>query len=190
LLLDHDLNAVFYTDVRVPLENVVGEIDDGWRLITNQLNHERVTLCSSGLLERLLDRVLRWAQRTHLADGRRVVDQEWVQHDLARVRAGIEFLRLMNWKVAWSVTQGRLEAADASTIKVFGTEFNLEAIRLLSEVVGEAAYLPAGSPGSVVDGDLDRLHRGLVPLTFGGGVNEVQRELIAVFGLGMPRPTR
>jgi alkylation response protein AidB-like acyl-CoA dehydrogenase len=190
LLVDHDLNAVFYTDVRVPVENVVGVIDNGWSLLTNQLNHERVTLCSSGLLERMLNGVLDWARTTRLADGRRVVDQEWVQTNFARVRAGLEFLRLVNWKVAWSATQGHLEVADASTNKVFGTEFNMEAIRLLSEIVGEAGTLPEGSPGAVLDGRLEALHRGLVPLTFGGGVNEVQRDLISVFGLGMPRSTR
>jgi alkylation response protein AidB-like acyl-CoA dehydrogenase len=119
-----------------------------------------------------------------------VFDHDWVQTNFARVRAGLEFLRLVNWKVAWSATQGHLEVADASTTKVFGTEFNMEAIRLLSEIVGEAGTLPEGSPGAVLDGRLEALHRGLVPLTFGGGVNEVQRDLISVFGLGMPRSAR
>lgn len=190
LLGGHDINAVFYTDVRVPVANVVGGIDQGWNLITNQLNHERVTLCSSGVLERMLNGVLEWAQNTKLADGRRVVDQEWAQLNFARVRAGLEFLRLINWKVAWTATQGHLDVADASTIKVFGTEFIMESIRLLTEVMDSAGYLPADSPGAVFGGALEMNYRALTILTFGGGVNEIQRDLISIFGLGMPRSMR
>ena len=113
LMGDHDINAVFYTDVRVPIANVVGGVDQGWNLITNQLNHERVTLCSSGVLERMLDHTREWAQNTKLADGSRVIDQEWVQMTLARVHTSLEFLRLINWKVSWTATQGHLDVADA-----------------------------------------------------------------------------
>src|ERR671923_2015385 len=130
-------NATFYEDVRVPVADRVGEENDGWRLITNQLNHERVALFSSARLVSLLRDVREWAQSTKLADGRRVIDQEWVQVHLARVHARLEFLRLANRKVAWDATQQRLDVADASTIKVFGTEFYLEAFRLMFEVIGQ-----------------------------------------------------
>ncbi len=190
LLGDHNINYTFYEDVRVPAANLVGGENNGWSLITNQLNHERVTLCAPGIIERALTDVRRWAQDTKLADGRRVIDQEWVQVHLARVYARLEFLRLINWKVAWSATQGRLDVADASTVKVFGTEFYMEAFRLLMEVVGPAAALPKGSPESVLAGRLEMHARSLVILTFGGGTNEIQRDLIAIFGLGMPRSLR
>jgi 3-oxocholest-4-en-26-oyl-CoA dehydrogenase alpha subunit len=176
--------------VRVPVANRVGEENGGWGLITNQLNHERVTLCSSGVAERALTEVRQWAQQTTLPDGRRVIDQEWVQLSLARVHAKLEFLRLMNWKVAWSASQGGLDVADCSTVKVFGTEFNLEAFRLLFEVLGPIGYLKAGTPGAVLRSRLESLYRGMLILTFGGGTNEVQRDLIAMFGLGFPRPGR
>ncbi|MGA2522251.1 MAG: acyl-CoA dehydrogenase family protein [Acidimicrobiales bacterium] len=190
LIGDHNINTTYWEDVRVPLANVVGGLDNGWSLITNQLNHERVTLCSPGIIERALADVRAWAQDTHLADGRRVIDQEWVRLHLARVHAKLEFLRLINWKVAWNGTQGRLDVADASTIKVFGTEFYMEALRLLSEVVGQSGYLRRGSPEDVLRGRLESYTRGLVILTFGGGTNEIQRDLIAIFGLGMPRSLR
>jgi len=190
LLSEHDINQTFLDDVRVPASAIVGGENQGWGLITNQLNHERVTLCSPGIIERVLDDVQRWACETRLADGRRVVDQEWVQVSLARVRARLEFLRLMNWKVAWTATQGRLDVADASSVKVFGTEFYLEAFRLLMEVIGERAYLRDGSPEAVLHGRLERNYRSLLILTFGGGTNEIQRDLIAMFGLGFPRASR
>jgi alkylation response protein AidB-like acyl-CoA dehydrogenase len=190
LLGEHNINYTFYEDVRVPLSNVVGGLNQGWSLITNQLNHERVTLCAPGIIERALGDVREWAIRTKLADGSRVVDQEWVRLHLARVHAKLEFLKLINWKVAWTATLGKLDVADASSIKVFGTEFYIEALRLLSEVLGQSGYLKRGSPESVLKGRLEMYSRSLIILTFGGGTNEIQRDLIAIFGLGMPRSLR
>lgn len=190
LLSEHDINTVFLEDVRVPAANLVGGANNGWLLITNQLNHERVTLCSPGLLEQTFEEVRRWTQETRLADGRRVADQEWVQMNLARVYCGLEFLRLINWKVAWTGTQGRLDVADASTTKVFGTELYLETFRLLMEILGPRSYLKRGSPGALLMGRLEMSYRSLLILTFGGGTNEIQRDLIATFGLGLPRMPR
>ncbi len=190
LLGEHNINYTFYEDVRVPAANLVGGENAGWSLITNQLNHERVTLCSSGIIERALNDVRAWAQDTKLADGRRVIDQEWVQIHLARIYARLEFLKLINWKVAWTATQGHLDVADASTTKVFGTEFYMEAFKLLLEVVGQAGYLTRGTEDAVLAGRLEMYARSLVILTFGGGTNEIQRDLIAIFGLGLPRSLR
>ena len=189
LLSEHDINQTYFDDVRGPASALVGGENNGWTLITNQLNHERVTLCSPGIIERTLAEVHQWAQDNKLADGSRVIDQPWVQLNLARVRARLEFLRLMNWKVAWTATQGRLDVADASSVKVFGTEFYLEAFRLLFEIIGERGYLRDGSPDAV-RGHLERSYRSLLSLTFGGGTNEIQRDRIATFGLGFPRASR
>src|SRR5580698_574519 len=190
LLGDHNINYTFYEDVRVPATALVGGENQGWNLITNQLNHERVTLCSPGIVERVLSDVRAWAQATKLPDGRRVIDQEWVQEHLARVYAELEYLRLINWKVAWQATQGHLDVADASSIKVFGTEMYLRAFRSLMEIIGQAGYLTRGSPAAVIAGRLEMYARSMIILTFGGGTNEIQRDLIAIFGLGMPRSLR
>jgi alkylation response protein AidB-like acyl-CoA dehydrogenase len=191
LLSEHDINAVFFDGARVPVANRVGGENKGWKLITGQLNHERVTLCSSGLLERAFEQTRAFARRTKLPDGRRVIDQEWVRVNLARVYAGLEFLRLANWKVAWSGTKGKLDVADASTIKVFGTEFYLESFRLLMEIIGPRAYLKRGTPEALREvSHLEVLYRSLLILTFGGGTNEIQRDLISLFGLGFPRIPR
>ena len=190
LLSSHDINATFYDDVRVPVGNLVGGENNGWNLIMSQLNHERVTLCSSGLLEQSYFEVRRWAQQTTGADGTRVIDHEWVQVNLAKVHAGIEFLRLINWKVAWTATHAPLDVSDASTIKIFGTEFYLEAFRLMMEILGPRAYLDRESTGSILKGRLEMNYRSLLILTFGGGTNEIQRDLIGMFGLGLPRALR
>jgi alkylation response protein AidB-like acyl-CoA dehydrogenase len=178
-------SATYYQDVRVPADALVGEENRGWPLITNQLNHERVALTSSAPVREALRAVREWAQATKLADGRRVIDQEWVQVHLARVHAKAEFLKLVNWKIAWGVERG-LNPADASATKVFGTEFATEAYRSLMEVLGTQAYVRAGSPGALLRGRIERMHRASLILTFGGGTNEVQRDIVAAVGLGLP----
>jgi alkylation response protein AidB-like acyl-CoA dehydrogenase len=182
-------SATFYQDVRVPVTNLVGGENEGWRLITNQLNHERVALCSAANVQHMLADVRRWAHDTELPDGRRVIDQEWVQVHLARVHAKTEFLKLINWKIAWGVKKG-VGMQDASATKVFGTELYTEAYRLLMEVLGEEAVVRSGSPGSILRSRLERMYRSALILTFGGGTNEVQRDIIAMVGLGMPRAPR
>jgi alkylation response protein AidB-like acyl-CoA dehydrogenase len=195
LLGEHDINATFFDDVRVPVTNVVGAENMGWTLITNQLNHERVTLCSSGIIERALGDAIEWARTTNRAaidgqGGRRVIDDDWVQLNLARVYAKLDVLRLMNWQSAWEATRGVLDIGHCSAIKVFGTEFYLEALRLLFEIFGPAGYLKEGTPGAILASRVENLYRGLLILTFGGGVNEMQRDLITMFSLGYPRAAR
>ena len=189
LLSTHDINAVFYDDVRVPADNLVGGENNGWNLIVSQLNHERVTLCSAGLLEQSFQEVTAFARTEQCGSGR-LIDQQWVQLNLAKVRAGLDFLRLINWKVAWTASQGHMDVADASSIKVFGTEFYLESFRLLMEILGSRAILDRESPSALMTGRLEMNYRSLVILTFGGGTNEIQRDLIAMFGLGLPRALR
>ena len=182
-------NSTYYDNVRVPAGNVVGEVNQGWSLITNQLNHERVAIAPAGWVVRRLNEVVAWASETELVDGRRVIDQEWVQINLARVRAKLEYLRLLNWKVAWAATQGTVSPADASATKVFGTEFYLEAYGLLMEIVGPESAI-RGETAAELRSRLESTYQGTLVLTFGGGTNEVQRDLISMFGLGFPRAKR
>jgi 3-oxocholest-4-en-26-oyl-CoA dehydrogenase alpha subunit len=182
-------SQTFYEDVRVPVSALVGEENKGWKLITGQLNRERVALTSAAGLQHALAQVRAWAQQTKTPDGRRVIDQEWVQLNLGRVHAKVDFLKLINWKIAWGVHHG-MSPADASATKVFGTELATEAYRLLMECFGEEAYVRAGSPGAILKGRIERAYRSSLILTFGGGTNEIQRDIIAMVGLGMPRAPR
>ena len=182
--------ATYYQDVRVPVGNTIGEIDGGWTVITTQLNYERISLASPAVLERNYLDTRRWAQETKLPDGRRVVDQEWVQAHLAKVHARLEALRLLNWKNIWQDSIGKVNIADSSAVKVYGTTTYCECYGLLLEVLGAAGLLKRTSPGAVLAGRVERSYRGTLILTFGGGTNEIQRDLIAIFGLGMPRSLR
>ncbi|HTA04713.1 MAG TPA: acyl-CoA dehydrogenase family protein [Streptosporangiaceae bacterium] len=177
-------SATYYSDVRVPVGHLVGEEHKGWPLITNQLNHERVALTSASPVMSALADVTDWARSTKLGDGRRVIDAEWVQLNLARVHAKIDFLKLVNWRIA--STAGSPGPAVASATKVYGTELTIEACRLLMEVLGANAEVRTGSAGALLAGRIERMHRSALILTFGGGTNEVQRDIIGAAALGLP----
>jgi alkylation response protein AidB-like acyl-CoA dehydrogenase len=177
-------NATYFADVRVPLANTVGPVHGGWTLITAQLNHERVALATPGLADRLLDEVWSYAVATG------AIGEAWVQINLARVYAKLDALKLLNWRSAWSLETGNPHPAEASAVKVMGSEFFVECYRLLLEIAGSAGVVLSGEPGALFGGLLEQAYRGAVTLTFGGGVNEVQRDIIAMAGLGLPRARR
>ncbi len=177
--------ASYYDDVRVPRDAVVGELNGGWRLITGQLNHERVGLAAvSALAFRLWDETAAWVQEQGLQD------VAWIQEDLASTFALLEAQKLLTWRMAAAVGDNTLGPADSSSVKVFGTESTIQIYRKLLGIVGAGGYLSAGSPGAVLQGDLERAGRQAQINTFGGGVNEVMREILATAGLGMKRSAR
>jgi len=185
--------ATYYTDVRVPKDSVIGEINGGWKLITMQLNHERVGLAAlSGLTERLLDDLVTWCKVTPSggSNGEKMIDVPWVQLDLAKCSALLDAIRLMTWKLAKSVADNTLGPAEASGVKVFGTERAVEVYRIMQGILGPVSHLREGSPGAVLHGEVERAARAAQINTFGGGVNEIQRELVATAGLGLVRSTR
>src|SRR3954454_386765 len=182
-------SATYYEDVRVPASNLVGELNGGWPLMTNQLNHERVALTSAAPLQHSIKLVREWAQQTKNPDGSRVIDAEWAQIALGRAHARAEMLALMNWKIA-SSESGDLSPADASATKVYGSELATEVYRSLMEIVGPEALVHADSPAAVLNGRLERYYRSSLVMTFGGGTNEIQRDIIGMVGLGLPPAKR
>ncbi|MFI6387788.1 acyl-CoA dehydrogenase family protein [Nonomuraea sp. NPDC050540] len=179
----HHTNATYYQDVRVPADMVVGEVDKGWDLIVNQLNHERVTLGPAGNLGQTYDRFLAWARRTG-NDG-----HPDVRRALGRVYAYFRTNELLNWQVAANMDLGWLGAPDASATKIYGSERMQEIGRIVGDILARFGD-PADPETAELLDRLDHGVKGAVVLTFGGGVNEVQRELIAMLGLSLPRPPR
>ncbi|HKR44931.1 MAG TPA: acyl-CoA dehydrogenase family protein [Paraburkholderia sp.] len=182
--------ATYYDNVEVPADMLVGELNGGWQLMTAQLNHERLGLGSwSDKAAGSFGRVLRWA-RARDERGFRALDLPWVQRTLAQCYARLEAMRLINLRIAAELEAGRLDVALASTTKVYGSESAIEVMRGLCEVVGGSALVRAGSSAALLLGELEYEARAATLLTFGGGTNELQRELIAQFGLRMPRTAR
>lgn len=183
--------ATYYEDVRVPAANLVGPENEGWRLITTQLNHERVGLAAlNGLAFRLWEDVLAWARETETGEKQHLLDLPWVRQDLAAAHARLEAVKLLNWRLIADTAANALNPADASAAKVLGTETVVEVYRLLLGILGTAGYLTPGSPAAVLRGEVERASRAAQINTFGGGVNEIQREIVAAVGLGMPRGSR
>lgn len=212
---DVKTNATYYDNIRVPKDHLVGELNGGWKLATSQLNTERLSLVNSGPVSNLLNQVTQWAMDTDLPTGGKVIDQPWVQINLAKVRSGIEALKLMCYRSAWKVdsrsawkvdsqkqddetTENSSDAmlaaasdmADASAAKAYGSEFFIEAYRLMCEVIGQASNLHLDSPEAVLRGKLEMMYRTASIITFGGGANEIQRDIISAAGLWMPRAQR
>ncbi len=184
-------NATYYDNIRLPDNHLVGELHGGWKLVTSQLNRERLSLVNVGPTSVLFNNVVEWAGQASLADGSVLLDQPWVRQNLARIRAGIESLKLICYKQAWAMTEGTLDMADASAAKVYGSEFFIEAYRGFGEIIGQASLLKGESDsGVVLGGRLERLYRTASIITFGGGTNEIQRDIISAAGLWMPRAGR
>jgi 3-oxo-4-pregnene-20-carboxyl-CoA dehydrogenase beta subunit len=189
----HHVNATYFDDVRVPASMLVGEENAGWRLITTQLNHERVMLGPAGRLAGLLHRVARWAGEHRSDEGRPLLEVPDVRRALAEAQACLTVNETLNWQVAASAAAGTADVAtqvaDASATKVFASEHVQRVGRLLEEVVGCHGD-PADPETAALLRWLDVQGRRNLVLTFGGGVNEIQRELIAQMGLGLPRVPR
>jgi alkylation response protein AidB-like acyl-CoA dehydrogenase len=189
-LADANIWTIYMENVRVPVKNRVGMENGGWRMITSQLNHERVALMMVGPVARLSEEVRQWAAKTQYTGETRVLDIPWVRRNLAIVDAKLEALRLLNWRQAYRLGHNEIRREEASGIKVFGSEFYVEGYRLLLEILGVEGLVKRGSPGARLRGDLERHYRATLVLTFGGGVNEVQRGIIAAAALGLPRMGR
>jgi alkylation response protein AidB-like acyl-CoA dehydrogenase len=183
--------ATYYDDVRVPADNLVGERGGGWRMITTQLNHERVGLAAlGGPVWRLWGEVREWARTAPAPDGGVVAEVPWVRADLADCYARLEAMKLLNAQMVTAIAEDRLQPAEASSAKFYGTETHVYVCRKLLTILGAAGWLRAGSPGAALRGAVERLGRSAQINTFGGGVNEIQREIVAAAGLGMARRAR
>lgn len=177
--------ATYYEDVRVPLTNVVGELNQGWRMITDQLNHERVALAArGGIANELYDAVLEWTLTERIGD-RRVFDVPWVRSKLAECYALLAATDLVNMRLVADVAADSLTGGGAAAAKVFGTEAVVAAYSMLQEVLGATGLLRPGSHGAAIEGRVETLARRSQNNTFGGGTNEVLRDIVAAKTLGM-----
>ncbi|WP_328450640.1 acyl-CoA dehydrogenase family protein [Streptomyces sp. NBC_00386] len=183
--------ATYYDGIRVPAGNLVGEENAGWGLVTSQLNHERVALAAIGMqAEDFYAAALEAARTPDPVSGRRAADEPWVRSQLAEVHARLAASRLLNWRLVGDVGAGGPAPGDASGVKVMGTESAVAVYRMCQHIVGPGALVRSGSPGAFGGGELERMNRAAQINTFGGGVSEVQREIVATMRLGMRRGRR
>jgi alkylation response protein AidB-like acyl-CoA dehydrogenase len=182
----HHTNATYFNDVRVPVEMLVGEENAGWRLITTQLNHERVMLGPAGKVAAIYDKVHAWASKPG-GNGVTPIEHDDVLRLLGEIKAIWRINELLNWQVAAGGEE--INVADAAATKVFGTERIQRVGRLAEEIVGKYGNPAEPATGELLEWLDSQTKRNLV-ITFGGGVNEVMREMIAASGLNVPRVPR
>lgn len=182
----HRTNAVFFDEVKVPETCLIGEENRGFEAIVYQLDRERIALVASSPMTRRIRKTIEWARRT-VINGAPVIAHPGVKTRIAELMAEVEVLKLLNFRVVDNLTKGLPVWAEASTVKVFGSELNIRINSTLLEIMGAYGQIQSPDPLAPADGLVDEHFRDDLIFIFGGGANEVQRDIIAMVGLGMPR---
>ncbi|MFM1722846.1 MULTISPECIES: acyl-CoA dehydrogenase family protein [Rhodococcus] len=179
------VTSTYYSGIRIPQKDVIGEVNGGWQLIAAQLNHERIGLAAiGGRTYGLWHQVLDWAKENG------AIEIPWVQQEFARTHAKLEAMRLLNWKMTAAVAADTLSGADAGATKAYGTETHIDVYRTLLGILGAAGRIRPESPGALLAGQIEQISRQGMVNTFGGGVNEVLRDMVGTMGLGLVREKR
>jgi alkylation response protein AidB-like acyl-CoA dehydrogenase len=177
---------VFFDNVRVPRDYLVGERGMGFYYAAMALNFERLSIGSVAMARRYF-RELVSVVREMEVDGRVLGKEPWVRERLARLAVDIEAARLLGLETAWALQQGRVPAAESSMAKIFVSELSQRVADAGSEILGLNGQLHPQDPNARLHGRLQWLYRTAPLLAFGGGTNEVQRNIIAMLGCGLPR---
>ena len=179
-------NYTFYDNVRVPKSCLIGEENKGWKYITTQLDFERIMLSPSSPMRRNIEDTIRWAKETKV-DGTPIIEHQGVKTTFAELLMEVEVLKILNYQVAWLITNGVVPYAEASMVKVFGSELYQRVNGTLLQIMGQYGQLQAQSKWAPLRGRVEKAFRSDIVFIFGGGAIEVQKNIIAMAGLGMPR---
>jgi alkylation response protein AidB-like acyl-CoA dehydrogenase len=179
-------NQVWFDDVRVPCQNLVGERDRGWGYVIQALDFERVAIGITGGLRRLLDDLTAWCRDTTI-DGAAPAARPEVQRRLAELAVDVELARLLNHRAAWLIDAGRPASVEASMTKVFTTELHARASSAALDLLGPAGQLDPHDARAPIAGLAQLMYRAAPYLRFGGGTNEIQRDIVAQRGHDLPR---
>jgi alkylation response protein AidB-like acyl-CoA dehydrogenase len=182
---DFRTNETFFTDVRVPRTNLIGEVNRGWQYITGALDLERGALTNAGDLRRGVDEVIETAQQVR-SDGTRPVDDPDVRRKIAQLEADVDVAVLMGIEAASLLETGQIPTVAVTAEKIFSSELRQRIADLGTQMLGMDGVLSMTDPYAPEGGGFEKLYRGAPLLRFGGGANEVLRDVIAQRGHGMP----
>jgi alkylation response protein AidB-like acyl-CoA dehydrogenase len=182
---NHHFNEVFFEDVRVPASQLVGEENRGWYVATTTLDFERSGISRVVAATRTLEDLTALARQPG-PDGRRPVDNAEVRGRLAALHVDFGVGRLLAYRVAWMQSAGLVPNYEASISKLVGSQLQQRLANLMN-MVGLRGQLYPGSDHAVLGGRLPHEYLNAVPLTIAAGTSEIQRNIIATRGLGLPR---
>ncbi len=178
------VNQEFFDNVRVPKEALVGEENKGVQYIITQLAHERINLVPHSMTVRTVEDTTKWARETK-RNGKLVSDEPWVKNKLAEMTVEGEVLKVLNHRVAWMLTQGETPHVESAMVKSFGSEHFVRMTKACQDIMGHFGQLKIGSKWAPAEGWVERISQMELIITFGGGTNEVMRDIIAMMGLGL-----
>jgi len=187
LLGAHCFNEIYFDDVRVPKENMLGEKNGAWKIMMTTLNFERGTLASmAGQARRSLDDLIEFAKNTY-EDGQPLSKDPLIRQKLTELAIEVQIARLLTYRVIWMQGRGNIPSYEASLAKTFGDELNFRIARIGMEIMGMYGQLSRGSKRAPLDGWMAAAYQGTLGSLFAGGTPEIQRNIIARIGLGLPR---
>ncbi len=182
----HDFNEVYFDNVRVPAGNLVGQEDRGWYTLAVALDYERSGVGYSAGARRTLEALVRYARETERG-GKPLSEDPTVRRKLAERFVETEISRWLSYKVAWMQTSGIAPNAEASMSKMYGTELTQRVARTGMEILGMAGQLSGGSKWAPLEGHIQSLYLSSTSSTIAAGTSEIQRNIVAQRGLGLPR---
>jgi len=179
-------NEVFFDNVRVPRRYLVGEKNQGWYITASNLDFERsgIERVTENLL--VFEKLVRYV-RDARGSGAPLGKDPLVRHRLAEMAIEFQVGRLLSYRVAWLMGQGKVPNYEASMAKVYGSELSQRVTATALQVLGLSGQLAPGSRGAPLRGQLLKAYLSAVSDTIRGGTSEVQRNIIALRGLGLPR---
>ena len=179
-------NHEFFDNVKVPKECLVGEENKGFQYMLMQLAHERINVVPHSMSVRIIEDCVKWAREAKL-NGKPVAEQQWVKDKLAEMTVEAEVLKILNYRAIWLMTKGVVPHVESAISKALGSEQFLRVTGGCLQIMGLYGQLTTGSKYAPFNGMMERQHQMFLMLTFGGGTNEVMRDIVAMMGLGMMR---
>ena len=184
----HRFNEIFLDNVRVPKENVIGEVNRGWYAAMSTLDFERTGIENSADTRRMIDDLLQYVKDTPW-NGGVLAAEPGTKGKLAEMRINAEISRMLSYRVMWLQSVGQVPNYEASVAKAYGAEMVQECVNLAMQILGMSGQLREDSKWAPFKGYVERTYLNAISRTIAGGTSEVQRNIIATRGLGLPRGT-
>jgi len=186
ILNRHSFNEVFFDDVRISKDNLVGEKNQGWYQLAMALDFERSSIGTAAINQRIIEELVQYAKETK-CNGGTLADDPLIRNELAGVAVENEVLRMMCYRIAWMYSKGLHPSYESSMAMVFSSELGRRLGNVGMRILGPYGQLDVGSKSAVLNARIMRLYLSAISMGVGGGSNEIQRNIIAMRGLGLPR---
>ena len=183
---DHGFNMVTFDNVRVPKKNLVGEQNRGWYVGATLLDFESSGVDYSAGGRRVLEELTDYAKNNR-QNGSLISDNPIMRNRLANLAIEVEVSRLISYNIAWMQGEGLVPNKESSMGKVVGTELQQHLSETGMQMLGLHGQLEPGSKYAPLDGRIEHMHLTNVSETIQAGTSEIQRNIIATRGLGLPR---